>query len=186
MDGKYFRIAPALRDEGGNDNDGAARASRTHSPQISAAVGIYRTRGAGRARPAGGLYCTGHAGSDDWDSSSAGRHGKTGRATPTTGAAPAATTAPAPAATQAPPPAKTEQLADSLHFAYAGIPDALDPLNLFSVQGFNTQRLFHEGLTTLDEKGNVVGLLAESWKNLDPSTWQFVLRRSQSSATAIR
>ncbi len=36
--------------------------------------------------------------------------------------------------------------------------------------------MIHESLTTHDENGQLVGLLAESYTNLDPLTWEFKLR----------
>ncbi len=56
------------------------------------------------------------------------------------------------------------------------MPANLDPHTLSSIQHFNAQRMIHEALIILDRDGNVQPMLAESWKNIDPTTWQFKLR----------
>src|SRR4030095_16829214 len=35
----------------------------------------------------------------------------------------------------------------------------------------------YDGLTARDAQGNLVPALAESWKRLNPTTWQFALRK---------
>src|SRR5262245_13549164 len=59
----------------------------------------------------------------------------------------------------------------------AAEPNTFDP---HLTVGRNTQIFIvnvYDGLTARDAQGNLVPALAESWKRLNPTTWQFVLRR---------
>src|SRR5262245_24837104 len=59
----------------------------------------------------------------------------------------------------------------------AAEPNTFDP---HLTVGRNTQIFIvnvYDGLTARDGRGNVVPALAESWKRLNPTTWQFVLRK---------
>src|SRR5204863_8136561 len=56
-------------------------------------------------------------------------------------------------------------------------PNTFDP---HLTVGRNTQIFIvnvYDGLTARDAQGNLVPALAESWKRLDPTTWQFKLRQ---------
>jgi peptide/nickel transport system substrate-binding protein len=56
-------------------------------------------------------------------------------------------------------------------------PNTFDP---HLTVGRNTQIFIvnvYDGLTARDAQGNLVPALAESWKRLNPTTWQFVLRK---------
>src|SRR5918992_1759342 len=59
----------------------------------------------------------------------------------------------------------------------AAEPNTFDP---HLTVGRNTQIFVvnvYDGLTAPDAQGNLVPALAESWKRLNPTTWQFVLRK---------
>jgi peptide/nickel transport system substrate-binding protein len=59
----------------------------------------------------------------------------------------------------------------------AAEPNTFDP---HLTVGRNTQIFIvnvYDGLTARDAQGNLVPALAESWKRLNPTTWQFTLRR---------
>jgi peptide/nickel transport system substrate-binding protein len=59
----------------------------------------------------------------------------------------------------------------------AAEPNTFDP---HLTVGRNTQIFIvnvYDGLTARDAQGNLVPALAESWKRLNPTTWQFVLRK---------
>src|SRR5262245_10573036 len=61
--------------------------------------------------------------------------------------------------------------------ALAAEPNTFDP---HLTVGRNTQIFIvnvYDGLTARDAQGNLVPALAESWKRLNPTTWQFVLRK---------
>ncbi len=93
---------------------------------------------------------------------------------------PAAPKAPAPKAVPKaapkPAPKAAAELDDSLVFAWAAMPANLDPHTLSSIQHFNAHRMIHEALVILDNGGNINPMLAESWENINPTTWQFKLR----------
>ena len=60
----------------------------------------------------------------------------------------------------------------------AAEPNTFDP---HLVVGRNTQIFIvnvYDGLTARDGQGNLVPALAESWKRLNPTTWQFALRKA--------
>src|SRR4029450_13554272 len=61
--------------------------------------------------------------------------------------------------------------------ALAAEPNTFDP---HLTVGGNTQIFIanvYDGLTARDAQGNLVPALAESWKRLTPTTWQFTLRK---------
>src|SRR5438552_11578058 len=61
--------------------------------------------------------------------------------------------------------------------ALAAEPNTFDP---HLTVGRNTQIFIvnvYDGLTARDAQGHLVPALAESWKRLNPTTWQFALRR---------
>jgi oligopeptide transport system substrate-binding protein len=56
-------------------------------------------------------------------------------------------------------------------------PESLDPAVAESVGANNIMRDLFEGLTSTDNSGKVVPGVAESWRQVDPVTWQFKLRK---------
>jgi oligopeptide transport system substrate-binding protein len=59
----------------------------------------------------------------------------------------------------------------------ASEPDTLDPALAQGVPANNVSRDLFEGLTANDGAGKVVPGVAESWKQTDPNTWVFTLRK---------
>jgi len=57
-------------------------------------------------------------------------------------------------------------------------PESLDPAYIESVPAGEIDRDLFEGLTSTDHHSNVVPGVAESWKQVDPTTWVFKLRRN--------
>jgi oligopeptide transport system substrate-binding protein len=57
-------------------------------------------------------------------------------------------------------------------------PESLDPQLIESTNAFNILMDLFEGLTALDNHAKVVPGAAESWKQVDPTTWVFKLRRN--------
>ncbi len=57
-------------------------------------------------------------------------------------------------------------------------PESLDPAVLESVNAGEIARDLFEGLTSTDHHGTVVPGVAESWKQVDATTWVFTLRRN--------
>ena len=57
-------------------------------------------------------------------------------------------------------------------------PETLDPANASGVPANNIIRDLFEGLTAVDSNGKVVPGVAESWKQVDPQTWVFKLRKN--------
>ncbi len=57
-------------------------------------------------------------------------------------------------------------------------PETLDPAVAESVGANNLTRDLFEGLTATDQDGKVVPGVAESWKQTDPMTWVFKLRKN--------
>jgi oligopeptide transport system substrate-binding protein len=56
--------------------------------------------------------------------------------------------------------------------------ESLDPAIAESVGANNLVRDLFEGLTATDNEGKVVPGVAESWKQKDPTTWVFTLRKN--------
>ena len=59
-----------------------------------------------------------------------------------------------------------------------GEPESLDPALIESVNASEIGRDLFEGLTSTDHHGTVVPGVAESWKQVDATTWVFKLRRN--------
>lgn len=57
-------------------------------------------------------------------------------------------------------------------------PDSLDPALATGVPANNVIRDLFEGLTAVNAEGKVVPGVAESWKQTDPQTWVFKLRKN--------
>lgn len=57
-------------------------------------------------------------------------------------------------------------------------PESLDPALAESVGANNIARDLFEALTAADNEGRIVPGLAESWKQTDPTTWVFKLRKN--------
>lgn len=57
-------------------------------------------------------------------------------------------------------------------------PESLDPALAESVGANNIARDLFEALTAADNEGRIVPGLAESWKQTDPTTWVFTLRKN--------
>ena len=57
-------------------------------------------------------------------------------------------------------------------------PETLDPATASGVPANNVIRDLFEGLTAVDSNGKVVPGVAESWKQTDPQTWIFKLRKN--------
>jgi oligopeptide transport system substrate-binding protein len=57
-------------------------------------------------------------------------------------------------------------------------PESLDPAYIESVNGAEIERDLFEGLTATDHHGTVVPGIADSWKQTDPTTWVFKLRKN--------
>jgi len=57
-------------------------------------------------------------------------------------------------------------------------PETLDPALASGVPANNVIREMFEGLTAVDNNGKVVPGVAESWKQTDPTTWVFKLRKN--------
>src|SRR5262249_39999995 len=67
--------------------------------------------------------------------------------------------------------------AGEVKIGLAAEPNTFDP---HLTVGRNTQIFIvnvYDGLTARDAEGHLVPALAESWKRLNPTTWQFVLRK---------
>ena len=57
-------------------------------------------------------------------------------------------------------------------------PETLDPATVSGVPANNILRDLYEGLTAIDGTGKTVPGVAESWKQTDPQTWVFKLRKN--------
>lgn len=88
------------------------------------------------------------------------------------GTTPAAT-APAAAATAVP---KVTTPTGSLVYAYTPFPNSLDPHNNAGAASGNMLRSLYDPLAELQPDGSMQPALAESWRNVDPTTWEFKLR----------
>ncbi|MCC7163038.1 MAG: hypothetical protein IT331_11130 [Anaerolineae bacterium] len=94
-------------------------------------------------------------------------------AQPATGTQPtSAPQATAPQPTSAPPAA----VKDTLTVAINGQPSKLQPQQPVGRLNEIVNALIFDALTTRDQEGNLVPALAESWKRIDDTTWEFVLR----------
>jgi len=59
----------------------------------------------------------------------------------------------------------------------AAEPESLDPASIESINAGAIAADLFEGLTATDHHGHIVPGVAESWKQVDPSTWVFKLRQ---------
>lgn len=91
-------------------------------------------------------------------------------AAPQPTSAPQPTTAPQPTAA---PPVATK---DTLTVAINGQPSKLQPQQPVGRLNEIVNALIFDALTTRDQEGNLVPALAESWKRIDDTTWEFKLR----------
>lgn len=67
--------------------------------------------------------------------------------------------------------------AKTLKYAFQGDLQTLDPHGLFETMTLGFQRNIYEGLVIRDDKMEMVGALAESWENIEPTVWRFNLRK---------
>jgi len=77
--------------------------------------------------------------------------------------------------------AATGALADghgkTFKWAFQGNLQTLDPHGLFETFTLGFQRNIYEGLVARNDKMEMEGALAESWENINPTTWRFKLRK---------
>jgi peptide/nickel transport system substrate-binding protein len=73
--------------------------------------------------------------------------------------------------------APVEAANEPLRIAMTAVPKSLDPNRDPGGQMLPIYRLAFDGLVKPDESGRPVPVLAESWKLLNDTTWQFTLRR---------
>ncbi len=74
------------------------------------------------------------------------------------------------------PPAATPAGKDNLVFALNQEPPAIDPYSVSTPQGLTVSTLLHETLIKKDANGNYIPWLAESWEQIDDTTFRFKLR----------
>ncbi|MEM7424594.1 MAG: ABC transporter substrate-binding protein [Pseudomonadota bacterium] len=65
----------------------------------------------------------------------------------------------------------------TFRWAFQGTLQTLDPHGLFETFTLGFQRNIYEGLVARDANMEMVGALAESWENINPTTWRFKLRK---------
>ena len=65
----------------------------------------------------------------------------------------------------------------TFRWAFQGDLQTMDPHGLFETMTLGFQRNIYEGLVIRNEKMEMVGALAESWKNIEPTVWRFNLRK---------
>ena len=70
----------------------------------------------------------------------------------------------------------------TFRWAFQGDLQTMDPHGLFETMTLGFQRNIYEGLVIRNEKMEMVGALAESWKNIEPTVWRFNLRKSNTEA----
>lgn len=66
---------------------------------------------------------------------------------------------------------------DTLTVAVSAAPNTLDPHQANLAQAINALNPVYETLVRYDDNGEIQGLLAESWEQLDELSWQFNLRK---------
>jgi peptide/nickel transport system substrate-binding protein len=66
--------------------------------------------------------------------------------------------------------------AKTLHWAYQGDVQSLDPMSLNETFTLGFQNAFYEPLTTYDKDLKLIPALAEKWENTEPTKWVFHLR----------
>ncbi|MEM8686668.1 MAG: ABC transporter substrate-binding protein [Pseudomonadota bacterium] len=67
--------------------------------------------------------------------------------------------------------------AETFKWAFQGDLQTLDPHGLFETMTLGFQRNIYEGLVARNDKMEMEGALAESWENINPTTWRFKLRQ---------
>jgi peptide/nickel transport system substrate-binding protein len=67
--------------------------------------------------------------------------------------------------------------AETFRWAFQGDAQTLDPHGLFETLTLGFQGNIYEGLVKRDDKMEIVGALAESWENVEPTVWRFKLRQ---------
>ena len=67
--------------------------------------------------------------------------------------------------------------AETFKWAFQGDVQTMDPHGLFETMTLGFQRNIYEGLVIRNEKMEMVGALAESYKNIEPTVWRFNLRK---------
>ena len=67
--------------------------------------------------------------------------------------------------------------AKEFKFAFQGDAQTMDPHGLFETFTLGFQRNVYEGLVIRNDKMELVGALAESWENPEPTVWRFNLRK---------
>ncbi len=80
-----------------------------------------------------------------------------------------------PAAATTPVP-KVTTPTGRLTYAYTPFPNSLDPHNNAGAASGNMLRSLYDPLAELQPDGSMAPALAESWRNVDPTTWEFKLR----------
>tara|TARA_S200000501_G_scaffold377092_1_gene434186 strand:+ start:1065 stop:2654 length:1590 start_codon:yes stop_codon:yes gene_type:complete len=73
--------------------------------------------------------------------------------------------------------AVTPAKAETFKWAFQGDVQTMDPHGLFETMTLGFQRNIYEGLVIRNEKMEMVGALAESYKNIEPTVWRFNLRK---------
>ena len=66
--------------------------------------------------------------------------------------------------------------AETFRWAFQGDAQTLDPHGLFETLTLGFQGNIYEGLVKRNDKMEIVGALAESWENIEPTVWRFKLR----------
>ena len=67
--------------------------------------------------------------------------------------------------------------AKTFRWGFQGDAQTMDPHGLFETLTLGFQRNIYEGLVIRDDKMELVGALAESWENVEPTVWRFKLRK---------
>jgi peptide/nickel transport system substrate-binding protein len=67
--------------------------------------------------------------------------------------------------------------AQELRLAMSAAPTSLDPHFHAVASNFNVAEHMFETLVSLDNDGRIVPRLAESWRTVDPTTWEFKIRK---------
>ncbi|MGI9465248.1 MAG: ABC transporter substrate-binding protein [Aestuariivirgaceae bacterium] len=73
--------------------------------------------------------------------------------------------------------AATAANAETFRWAFQGDAQTLDPHGLFETFTLGFQGNVYEGLVKRNDKMEMVGGLAESWENIEPTVWRFKLRQ---------
>ena len=67
--------------------------------------------------------------------------------------------------------------AKTFRWGFQGDVTTMDPHSLLETMTLGFQRNIYEGLVIHDDKMELVGALAESWENIEPTVWRFKLRK---------